>query len=188
MTGRTLFQHFIKLVFLWGFLHFCWNEQVSMHDLFCNELWWIFLSTLKWVASSGNLKKPPCTYGSKLADAHVRKWDNREEGSVCVCVYVYIILSVIILNCLQHSRCLLKVRYCVEFKILLCWAERGRGEIKHFLNWAQISKVNFLRKLQPLDKAIPCKLVLPAWITAKFMQLALSFQKRLWSVVINWHT
>lgn len=109
MTGRTLLQHFIKLLFLWGFLHFHWNEQVSMHDLFCNELWWIFLSTLKWAPSSVNPKTPPSpplpTYGDKLSDAHTRRQDNGHEGQSYVCTYIniYFCLSVITLNCLQHS-------------------------------------------------------------------------------------
>lgn len=90
MTGKTPFQHFIKLLFLWGFLHFCWNEQVGMHDLFFNELWWIFLSTLKWAASSGHQKTvsspSPYAYGNKPSDTHIRKQDNWKKYTHCVCV------------------------------------------------------------------------------------------------------
>lgn len=90
MTGKTLLKHFIKLLFLWGFLHFHWNEQVSMHDLFCNELWWIFLSTLKWAASSVNPKTPPThTYGDKPSDAQARQ-DNGPVGQSYIYIYMYI--------------------------------------------------------------------------------------------------
>lgn len=131
----------------------------------------------------------PYTYTEKSSDAHVRRQDNGHEAQSSICIHkIHFCLSVITRNCLQHSLYLLKVRYCIEFKNSLMLSREREKKIKHFLNWAQISKVNFLRKLQWLDKAIPCKLVLPAWITAKFMQLALSFRKRLWSVVINWHT
>lgn len=137
MTVRTLFEHFIKLLFLWGFLHFCWNEQVSMHDLFHNELWWIFLSTLKWVASSGNLKMPPLPtkhmainslmHMSEGRIARMKDPSHIHTHIYCVCVFPPP-PSVKTVNCLQHSWCLLKVRYCVEFKILLCWAGKGVGE------------------------------------------------------------
>lgn len=33
--------------------------------------------------------------------------------------------------------------------------EGGRMKIKGWLNWAQISKVNFVRKLQWTDKSVP---------------------------------
>lgn len=129
MTSKSLLKHFIKLLFLWGFLHFHWNEQVSMHDLFCNELWWIFLSTLKWAASSVNPRTPPThTHGDKPSDAQARRQDNGPEGQsyICTCINIFFCLSVITLNCLQHSQCLLKVRYCIEFKILLCRAGKEK--------------------------------------------------------------
>ena len=108
--------------------------------------------------------------------------------------HLYVYIKYIFLLVSNNSE--LPTAFMVPLKSqVLCWiqkfsyAEQGKEKkIKHFLNWAQISKVNFLRKLQRLDKAIPCKLVLPAWITAEFMQFALSFRKRLWSAVINWHT
>lgn len=128
MTGRTLLQHFIKLLFLWGFLHFHWNEQVSTHDLFCNELWWIFLSTLKWAVSSVNPKNPPPIHMAinPLMYMQEGRIMGMKDNHICMYINIYFCLSVITLNCLQHSECLLKVRYCIEFKILLCWAGKEK--------------------------------------------------------------
>lgn len=136
MTGKTPFQHFIKLLFLWEFLHFCWNEQVSMHDLFCNELWLIFLSTLKWVASSGhqNTVSSPShyAYGNKHSVTHVRKQANWKEVYI-LCVFVCV--------CLGASMCKFRIAYSphdvsqksgIVLNLKFSCAEQGGGKSNTF--------------------------------------------------------
>lgn len=90
MTGKTWLQHFIKLLFLWGFLHFHWNEQVSMHDLFCNELM-NFSKYIKNELHPSLNPRTPYTYTDKPSDAHVRRQDNGREGQSSICIYkIYI--------------------------------------------------------------------------------------------------